>query len=135
MHVHVWVLYIKAYKYQHTSSCNHIQLDYKVFNIDICHWCGIQKENKLKRELYLTNYHIKYLYMYKPTWHMLSRISTLYCKLFPLCITWPSVGFGESSLAISDNKIRGFFICRRPKSQDKHNSAFSKQRRSPSIIG
>lgn len=66
---------------------------------------------------------------------MLSRISTLYCKLFPLCITWPSVGFGESSLAISDNKIRGFFICRRPKSQDKHNSAFSKQLRSPSIIG
>lgn len=102
---------------------------------DICHWCGLQKENKLKRELYLTNYHIKYLYMYKPTWHMLSRISTLYCKLFPLCITWPSVGFGESSLAISDNKIRGFFICHRPKSQDKHNSAFSKQRRSPSIIG
>lgn len=66
---------------------------------------------------------------------MLSRISTLYCKLFPLCITWPSVGFGESSLAISDNKIRGFFIYRRPKSQDKHDSAFSKQRRSPSIIG
>lgn len=75
------------------------------------------------------------IHVFKPTWHMLSRISTRYCKLFPLCITWPSVGFGESSLAISDNKIRGFFICRRPKSQDKHNSAFSKQRRSPSIIG
>lgn len=66
---------------------------------------------------------------------MLSRISTLYCKVFPLYITWPSVGFGESSLAISDNNVRGFFIYRRCKSQDKQNSAFSKQLRFPSITG
>lgn len=68
-------------------------------------------------------------YVVQNFYTLLQAVSTLYN------LAWPSVGFGESSLAISDNKIRGFFVCRRPKSQDKHNSAFSKQLRSPSIIG